>query len=82
MKKSFIRISVIVTVFVGMAFLMSYTRPSSEEPKEYMVVYGNAVGKTAEEKFGQQVTQKISEGWKCQGGVSMASNYYVQAMVK
>lgn len=82
MKNSFIRISVIVTVFVGMAFLMSYTRPAADEPKEYVLVYGNAIGKTAEDKFGQLVTQKIAEGWKCQGGVTMTSQYYIQAMVK
>jgi hypothetical protein len=82
MKNSLIQFSLVLTVFIGMAFLMSYTRPAGEEPKEYTIVYSNAVGKTAEEKFGQLVTQKISEGWKCQGGVSLASNYYVQAMVK
>lgn len=82
MKNSLTQFSIVVTLFIGMALLMSYTRPAGDEPKEYIVVYSGAVGKTAEEKFGQLVTQKISEGWKCQGGISLASNYYVQAMVK
>ncbi len=82
MKKLFIQVSAVVTIFVGMAFLMSYTKPTADEGKEYIVVYSGAFGKGAEEKMGQVVTQKMAEGYKCQGGISLASNNYVQAMVK
>ena len=80
MKNSITQVSLFVIAFVALSLLMSYTRPVDEAPKQYIVVKAQGF---PSDKFEQQVTQKLAEGWHLQGGLS---NYngstYTQAMVK
>jgi hypothetical protein len=84
MKNYITQLSLVVIAVVGLTFLMSYARAAGEEPKQYMVVYGegSALPKIRE-NLQMQVNQKISEGWHLQGGVSVTQvSTVMQAMVK
>jgi hypothetical protein len=76
MKNPIPQFSIVLISIVIIAFLMGYTKPLAEEPKEYILIYGNsAVSLT------QNVNQKISEGWRPQGGVTLEGGL-CQPMVK
>jgi hypothetical protein len=79
MKNQITQFSLVLIAFVGMAFLMSYTRPAADEPKQYILV--RSVG-DSEDNFATLVNKKISEGWHLQGGTSQMKNGFCQAMVK
>ena len=82
MKNSITQLSILLIAFTALTFLMSYTRPAEETPKEYMLVYQHG-GFTSLDKFEKEVNQKISEGWHLQGGVAMLTGGTpFQAMVK
>ncbi|MDB5282399.1 MAG: hypothetical protein JWO06_1474 [Bacteroidota bacterium] len=72
MKNPLTQFSIAIIAFIALTFLMSYTRPSAEEPKQYILVHGGE----------KEVNQKLSEGWHLQGGVSYRGNFPEQAMVK
>lgn len=76
MKNPILQFSLIIIAFISLTFLMAYTRPSAEEPKQYIVVNGGSKG-----GFEKEVNQKLSEGWHLQGGVNNSTGLY-QAMVK
>ena len=77
MKNPIVQFSIVVIAFVALAFVMGYTKPMAEEqPKHYIVVRGMAAD------FEGQVDQKLSEGWRPQGGVTLYGHEHLQAMVK
>ena len=80
MKNSIIQLSIVLISLVALTFLMSYTRPAEEAPKEYMLVYQHG-GISNLDKFEKEVNQKIAEGWRLQGGVAM-NGVPFQAMVR
>lgn len=77
MKNQIAQFSVTLIALVALFFLMAYTKPATDEPKQYIIVKS-----TNQEKFEQDVTQKLSEGWRLQGGVSAYSSGGSQAMIK
>lgn len=81
MKNSIVQLSTVLFAFAALTFLVSYTRPGADEAKQYMVIR-EANGVMNPEKFVSEVNQKMSEGWKLQGGVSINQNSYAQALVK
>lgn len=82
MKNSILHLTVILFAFASLTFLVSYTRPSADEAKQYIVVLGHTDIKDGRVKFETEVNQKISEGWRLQGGTSIGINCYTQAMIK
>jgi hypothetical protein len=83
MKNQFTQFSIAIIAFVMLAFLMSYTRPAADEPKQYIIVYGSgATFEGQNESFQKAVNQKLSEGWHLQGGVTTNQLTRFQAMVK
>ena len=72
MKNFIPQMSFAIIAFIGLTALMSYTKPSGEEVKQYIIVHGGE----------KEVNQKLSEGWRLQGGVSYRGNFPEQAMVK
>ena len=80
MKTPIAQVSLFILAFVALSLLMSYTRPASEEPKEYIVVRVQG----DPEKFAKGVNEKLSEGWRVQGGVAIipGNGMYMQALVK
>jgi len=81
MKNKITQFAIAVIAFIAITFLMSYTHPATEIPKQYIVVEV-----TDQMQDGQMmqvaVNQKIAEGWQPQGGVSSSGNVLIQAMVK
>jgi len=85
MKNSILPSVTIFFCFIAFVFLMSYTRPNAEEPKQYIIVtgeYNYTKAKVLMEKFAQDVNQKLAEGWHLQGGTFMSGTFVGQAMVK
>jgi hypothetical protein len=78
MKNSITQFSLVIISVVALTFLLSYARPTADEPKQYMVV---AQG-IKQDKFEAEVNQKLTEGWRLQGGVNVVSGIYYQAMTK
>ncbi len=77
MKTAQTQFTLVIISIIALAFMMGYTRPAAEEPKPYLIVYANG-----HEKMEKEVEQKLSEGWRCQGGVVPTGQSYVQALVK
>ena len=77
MKNPVTQFSLLIIAFVSLTFLMGYTKPSAEEPKDYVIVLDRT--HTGLEK---QVNQKLSEGWHLQGGVGVYGQDHYQAMAK
>ena len=67
MKNLIPQFSASFIALIILSFLISSFKPVPEEPKQYMVVSGTTIH---ENKFQQEVNQKLSEGWHLQGGVS------------
>ncbi|MDB5282400.1 MAG: hypothetical protein JWO06_1475 [Bacteroidota bacterium] len=83
MKNPLTQFSIAIIAFIALTFLMSYTRASAEEAKQYIVVYkSGGFGNTSPDKFEQEINQKLQEGWRVQGGVGIAPNGFYQALVK
>ena len=82
MKNQISQFLLVIIAFVAITFLMSYTRPAAEEPKQYIVVSGSLAGTKDKERanFEKAVSDKLAEGWRLQGGV--CGYPYTQAMVK
>jgi hypothetical protein len=82
MKNPITQFAFVIIAFVALTFLMSYTRPAADEPKQYTVV-SMQCSRTSSQDFEEQVNKKIAEGWHVQGGVVLVGNFwYAQAMVK
>ena len=81
MKKQITQFALVVVAFIGLTFLMAYTKPAADEPKQYIVV--KAPGASSD-KFEAAVNEKLAAGWHLQGGVSTYGTVpiYIQAMVK
>ncbi len=82
MKNLVAQFTLTVVAVIALTFIMGYTRPAAEEPKEYVVVF-NRSSIDRPEKFEEIVKQKLSEGWHLQGGPTW--NYgsgYCQAMTR
>jgi hypothetical protein len=81
MKNHITQFSLVIIAFVSLTLLLSYARPSADEPKQYIVVTaGSPTGKT--DKFVAEVNQKLAEGWHLQGGVAIQQGELLQAMSK
>jgi len=83
-KHSITQFSLPIIAFVAITFLMSYARPVAEEPEQYPVVFDLSRDNDNPEKFEQKVAQKLTEGWRLQGGmrVNGTAGGKFQAMVK
>jgi hypothetical protein len=82
MKNSIPQLAIVLFAFTALTFLVSYTRPAADEPKQYMVLLGHTDIKDGRSKFEAEVNQKLSEGWHLQGGTSIGINCYTQAIAK
>lgn len=79
MKNLVAQFTLTVVALIALTFIMGYTRPAAEQPKEYMII--ECKQGTKPEEFSEMVKQKMTEGWQPVGGVTY--NYaYKQAMVK
>ena len=77
MKNLIPQFSLAVVALFILTFLMSYTRPAIEEPKQYIVVFDRG-----HDKPEAKVNEKLAEGWHLQGGVALYGMDYVQALAK
>ena len=77
MKNLITQFSLVIIAFIALFFLMSYTRPAADEPKQYIILVGGPSAKQIE-GLEYVVNQKLAEGWRLQGGISPIG----QAMVK
>jgi hypothetical protein len=82
MKNQITQFSFIIIAFIALTFLMSYTRPVADEPKEYIVIINGDENGLHANKFDAEINQKLTEGWRPQGGVCMYGSIKLQAMVK
>ncbi len=78
MKNSVTQFALVIIAFVGLNLLMSYSRPVAEESKQYTIVF--VAGKY--DALIPLVNQKLAEGWRLQGGVTVSGQGHYQAMVK
>jgi len=83
MKNQITQLSLLIVAFVALTFLMSYTHPAADEPKQYTVVVKLQTNASNLDKFEEEVNKKLAEGWHLQGGLAMGGQHdYYQAMVK
>ena len=85
MKNPIPQFSIVIIALIAFTFLMGYTRPAAEEPKQYIVVHGTGgTPSKVKETFEKGISDKLAEGWRLQGGVSYSNvgALYAQAMVK
>jgi hypothetical protein len=82
MKNPITQFVLVLIAFVALTFLMSYTKPAADEPKQYTILFANGTAQTMADKLSVQVNQKITEGWHPQGGVAQSGGTLMQAMVK
>jgi hypothetical protein len=83
MKRSITRFSVVLTIVIALGLLMSFARPQADDAKQYIIITSRPVYKSdAKEDFEKEVSQKLSEGWRLQGGVSANGSSFTQALMK
>jgi hypothetical protein len=83
MKKSISQFTLAVAAVIGVALLMSFAKPAADEPKQYMLITSRPAYKDgAKEDFEKEISRKMAEGWKPQGGMAPLGSTFYQAMVK